>query len=247
MTLVKALVLPPGFQLVLALAGLILFIRWRRTGFLLIVVAFVSLYALSIVPVSKALLMGLEVHPPLSDAVEAGTHQAIVVLGGGRYPDAPEYSGDTVNSGVLERLRYAAVLGNNTGLPILVSGGAREPERDPEAVLMNRVLEESFGILVDWMETHSRNTVENAEYSARLLKDVDIDRIFLVTHASHMPRAVWAFEREGMEVTPAPTAYASYKLDAQRLPWFIPSIDALNGSHRALYEYFAMWWYRLRY
>lgn len=247
MMLVKALVLPPGFQIVLALAGLLLLLRFRRSGISLVVLSLVSLYLFSIVPVARALLMGLEIHPPLHDEIPADVNQAIVVPGGGRYTEAPEYRGDTVGVHTLERLRYAAVLRERSGLPILVSGGSPAREGVPEAMLMSRTLEQSFAVQPDWTETRSRNTAENAEYSARILQENDINRIVLVTHASHMRRAVWAFETAGLEVTPAPTAYAYYKLNDPRLPWFVPSMDALNGSHRALYEYFGMWWYRLRY
>ncbi len=247
MSLVKALVLPPAFQIVLALVGLILFLRYRRTGISLIALSLASLYLFSIVPVARALLMGLEIHPPLHDEIMTDVNQAIVVPGGGRYTEAPEYGGDTVGVHTLERLRYAAVLLERTGLPILVSGGSPTAEGVPEATLMSRALEQSFAVQADWTETRSRNTAENAEYSARILQEEDVNRIVLVTHASHMRRAVWAFEKTGLEVIPAPTAYVTYKLNDQRLPWFIPSMDALNGSHRALYEYFGFWWYRLRY
>jgi uncharacterized SAM-binding protein YcdF (DUF218 family) len=247
MALLKALVLPPAFQFLLIIAGGLLLLRWRRTGIALIGAALVSLYLLSIVPVSKALLLALEVTPPLSETVAAGRHQAIVVLGGGCYPDAPEYGGDTVSAATLERLRYAAELRRRTGLPILVSGGALVQRRVPEAELMQHTLVEDFDAAAEWLETRSRNTAGNAEFSARILREQDTDRVFLVTHAAHMPRAVRAFERAGLAVTPAPTAYLSYKLEQPRVPWFVPTLEALNGSHAALYEYLGLAWYRLRY
>jgi len=247
MTLVKALILPPALQIVFALAGFILLVRYRRSGYFLIAVAFASLYLFSIVPVARALLKGLEIHPPLTDEIRFDDRRAIVVPGGGRYAGAPEYRGDTIGAHTLERLRYAALLSQRSELPVLVSGGPAGPEAVPEAVLMSRVLEQDFAVQTDWTETRSRNTAENAEYSAPVLQRAGIERIVLVTHASHMPRAMWAFEKAGLKVTPAPAAYVSYKLNDQRLPWFVPSMDALNGSYRALYEYFGLWWYRLRY
>lgn len=246
MAVIKALVLPPTFQLVLVVVGFVLMLRWRKIGSLLIVISLISLYLLSIVPVSKALLVSLEIHPPLNDRVAAADRGAIVVLAGGRYLGAPEYDGDTVSASTLERLRYAAALAEKTDLPILVSGGAVYDGMIPEATLMNRVLEQGFGTSAEWMEIRSRNTAENAEYSARILQDNDIDNIFLVTHAVHMRRSVRVFENAGLEVTPAPTAYRLYKLDQPALPWFIPNIGALNGSHAALYEYFGLLWYSIK-
>lgn len=247
MEIIKELVLPPGLPLLLALIGLGLTLRWRRTGLVLAAGAVFSLYLLSLVPVSKALLVDLETAPPLPESVKASGYGAIVVLGAGRYPDAPEYSGDTVSAAGLERLRYAARLRRETGLPLLVSGGSVYGGRIPEAVLMNRVLQQDLGGGAAWLETASTNTMENAEYSARLLQKQHISRIYLVTHAVHMRRALWAFERQGLNVTPAPTVHGRYRLNEVPVPWFIPTLQALTWSRLALYEELGMLWYDLRY
>jgi uncharacterized SAM-binding protein YcdF (DUF218 family) len=245
--IIKELVLPPGLPLLLAIIGLAVGLRWRRTGLALAVFAIFSLYLLCLVPVSKALLVSLESASPLPESVSARGYGAIVVLGAGRYPDAPEYSGDTVSAAGLERLRYAAWLRRRTGLPLLVSGGTVYGNRPPEAVLMNRVLQQDLGGGAAWLETASTNTMENAEYSARLLHQHGVSSIYLVTHAVHMRRAVWAFERQGLSVTPAPTVYGRYRLTEVPVPWFIPTLQALMWSRQALYERLGMLWYHFRY
>jgi len=247
MDIIKELVLPPGFELVLALAGLFLMLRWRRTGASLLIFAVLSLYLLSLVPVSQAMLINLESWPPLPQTVSADGYGAIVVLGAGRYPDAPEYFHDTVNATALERLRYAARLRRKTGLPLLVSGGTVHGEATPEASIMNRVLAQDYGGAARWLETESRNTMQNAIYSSRILRHEGIRRIYLVTHAVHMRRAMWAFRRQGMQVTPAPTVYGMYRLHAVHTPWFIPTMLALDWSRRALYEHLGMLWYEIKY
>ena len=112
---------------------------------------------------------------------------------------------------------------------------------------MNRVLEQDFGGGAAWLETVSTNTMENAAYSARLLQHHGVSRIYLVTHAVHMRRAVWAFRRQGLSVTPAPTVYGMYRLDEVTVPWFIPTLQALDWSRLALHEHLGMLWYSLRY
>jgi len=247
MDMVKALVLPPGLLLLLAFLGLLLYLHWRRTGMVLLVIAVLSLYLLSLPPVSRALLARLEFYPPLPQAVSAAGHGAIVVLGAGRYPHAPEYHRDTVNAVGLERLRYAARLRRSTGLPLLVSGGGVDGDWPPEAEVMNRVLQADFGGGANWLETLSKNTLQNADYSAQILRGHGIHSIYLVTSAVHMRRAVWAFQRQGLTVTPAPTVYGKDSLDAIHTPWFIPVMPALIWSRRALYEDLGMLWYDLRY
>ena len=247
MEILKELLLPPGLPLLLAFIGLGLALHWRRAGLVLAAGAVVSLYLLSLVPVSKALLTHLEAIPPLPESVSASGYGAIVVLGAGVYPEAPEYLRDTVSAAGLERLRYAARLRRKTGLPLLVSGGSAYDGRTPEAVLMNRVLQQDLGGGAAWLETASTNTMENAEYSARLLQQHHINRIYLVTHAVHMRRALWAFERQGLDVTPAPTVYGGYRLNETPVPWIIPTLRALTWSRLALYEQLGMLWYDLRY
>ena len=58
-----------------------------------------------------------------------------------------------------------------------------------------------------WLQTESRNTYEDAVYSARLLKDKGVRRILLVTSAWHMPRSLGLFQAQGLEVVPLPVDF----------------------------------------
>ena len=119
----KAFVLPPGLNLAGILIGLLVLKHHRRVGVALMVFSTVSLYLLALPVVARGLSAQIEIFPALSMTGGAQSAQAIVVLGAGRYPDAPEYGGDTVSSSALQRLRYAARLHGETKLPILVTGG----------------------------------------------------------------------------------------------------------------------------
>jgi uncharacterized SAM-binding protein YcdF (DUF218 family) len=189
---------------------------------------------LSLPVVGNTLLASLDRYPPISEQ-QLKNAQAIVILGGGVYRNAPEYGGDTVGRSVLERLRYGARLAKGSKLPVLVTGGAPLGTR-PEAELIRDALEGDFGVGVRWVETASRNTSENASGSAPLLKRAGITRIALVTHSWHLPRAVPLFEREGFLVLPAPTSFATE-------PWseaqsFLPGDG--SESRQALREYLGL-------
>ena len=239
------LVLPPGINIVVAFAGLWLHRWWPRLGMWVVVVAVFSLYLLSTTLVSGWLIRGLEVHPTV-DAAQLSTHaDAIVVLGGGTYRDAPEYGGDTVSTATLTRVRYAAYLHRKSGLPLMVTGGVVD-QRSSEADLMAAVLRSELRVPVSWVERRSRNTQQNAELSKPVLRQAGVERVALVTHAWHMPRAVEAFQRQGLQVIPAPIEFRGH-LPRRWSRLLLPQSFALQASTAALHEYLGRLWYRLRY
>ena len=246
--LLEALLMPPAPNLLGLALGLLLLGRRPRLGRWLIGASALLLYLASIPALVHPVVNWADSRlPPISPADLAGV-QAIVVPGAGRREHALEYGadGDTVSRIVMERLRYAAWLHRRTGLPVLVSGG-RVFEKEPhsEAELMAGFLRE-LGVEARWQEGRSRTTWENAVFSTELLRADGIGRIALVTHGLHMPRALWAFRRQGLEVIPAPTVVR----DAEPLGGvadFIPGADALEDLVDVLHEWLGLLWYRLRY
>lgn len=86
--------------------------------------------------------------------------------------------------------------------------------------------------------------LENARYSYRLLQPAGIKRIYLVTHAWHMPRSAKAFESAGFELIPAPTRFAS-NYDGNLLE-FLPTAYGMKYSQDFMHEIIGMLWYRLK-
>lgn len=240
---IAAFLLPPLNLLLLALAGLLLWHKRPRIARTLLGCTVILLWLLSTPFLADVLLHTLEV-PPLSLTDKPNAADAIVVLGGGTYFNAPEYGNDTVGNASLERIRYAAKLYKITGKPILLTGGTPLGNRISEAALMKSVLEQEFDTPVKWVEDKSDNTLENARYSYHLLQQSGIKRIYLVTHAWHMPRSLSVFQAVGFEVIPAPTAYTTrYKTN---LMTFMPNADALVASRIYLHEIIGILWYRLK-
>ncbi|MFT7885251.1 YdcF family protein, partial [Salmonella enterica] len=77
-----------------------------------------------------------------------------------------------------------------------------------EAEQMKSALRD-FGVSAKWIESDSRNTLENARQTRKTLKQAGIERVYIVTHAWHMPRAKMAFQNAGLQVVPAATAYTT--------------------------------------
>ena len=239
---VAALLMPPGILVVALLAAVLL--QWRRPRLArgLVLFALIALYALSIPLLASHLLRMLEAEP--RDPVADRSGQAIVVLGGGTILGAPEYAGDTVNSLTLVRLRYASGLYRAIKKPVLTSGGAPRGGSSPEARLMRQVLQVEFHAPVQWVEDGSRNTLENARGSYQILNAAGINRVYLVTHAWHMPRARFAFESVGFSVIAAPTGYTTR--GTFTVFDFMPNAQALRNSSWFFHEVLGLGWYHLK-
>jgi uncharacterized SAM-binding protein YcdF (DUF218 family) len=234
--LLAALVLPPTGPLLLAVAGALMLRRRPRTGRALVWAGLVILLALSLSPVSD-LLLRLANDSPAVRLEDARTAQAVVILGGGVRREALEYGGDTLGRLSIERVRYGAKIARETGLPVLVSGGSVWGDTATEASLMRAALEEEFNVPVRWAEDRSRNTHENAQLSAAILKRDGVKRVVLVIHGFDIRRARAEFVAAGLEVVPAPTQIPNFSI-AGPLD-FVPSVAALQGSYYALYELLA--------
>lgn len=246
----RGLILPPASLFLLILIGLALWRRCPRTGRSLAATGLAALALLSMTAVADLFVSPLErMTRPLHAPERAGA-QAIVVLAAGRLRGAPEYGGrDIPDYTALARLRYAAHLQRRTDLPLLVSGGTIGKPRAGErpyslADAMAVALREDFGVPVRWVEARSRDTAENAAYSAALLRQGEVRRILLVTDAMHMARARAAFERAGLEVVDAPTMF--FTGQARSIHAWVPSAEGLRRSWYAMYELIGITWYRLR-
>ena len=232
---VAAIVLVPPVNLVaLALVGVLLRRRWLAG------ISLVLALLLALPLVAGTLLTGLETGwPPPAGPPP----QAIVILGGdlralaGTPADAP-------GALTLARLRAGAALARATHLPILVTGGIVDPDGPPVAVVMATSLARDFATPARWVEPASRDTWENARFSAKLLHAAGIDRVYVVTHAWHMRRALIAFAGTGLAVTPAPLAFDR---TPRLVPGaFVPRVGAWRESYYALHEWIGYAWYALR-
>ena len=109
---------------------------------------------------------------------------------------------------------------------------------------MKQALERDFQVPVQWVESISNNTFESARLSRHVLESAGVRRIYLVTHAWHMPRSRLAFEYAGLDVIPAPTGYTSrFKPTALD---YLPNADALLNSKFYFHEVIGIGWYHLR-
>jgi uncharacterized SAM-binding protein YcdF (DUF218 family) len=245
---IEAFVMPHGINILLFGLGLFLLKHRKRLAFTIISISLATLYICSVPYTARAIFDLLESYPALSENdLRESDAQAIVVLGAGRHTNAPEYSGDVVPGGGLQRLRYAVYLHKKTGLPILLCGGRPFGEKTSEAYLMKKAINEYFHINDVWIEENSRNTAESAIYAKLKLEEKGINHIFLVSHAIHMPRAVDIFRKAGLKVTPAPTIFSVTGAQSRGILDWLPSAAALSDTTAGLHEILGKIWYSIRY
>ncbi len=245
--IIKTLILPPGINIVFLLLGYFLINHFRKLAKLMIFISFITLYLFSTNYISRQLAGLVETTAHLPPAISAETdRQAIVILGGGRYVSMREYGKPVPHSVVLERLRYAMHIQRQTDLPILITGGRVFPTDQSEAEIMNQTLIDDFQFKASWLEEESRNTAQNAENSFEILNKESIDRIYLVTHASHMKRATDIFTNKGFDVIPAPTIFLSTGTNMPIFMQWLPKSRSLDTSKNILHEMIGQWWYKAR-
>lgn len=232
--LLSLLVLPPA--LFIGLFLLIALLCNKRHVSLLAMTGALSLYLLSVEPTKDMLLRPLERPYPVPTSLEV---DAVVVLGGGSYRTG------ILKEDSMKRLLTGFLLHRRHGLPVILSGGS-PPGRLPEAEVMKQLMEELGADREKiFTEVRSRDTYENALYVKELCKEKSFKRVALVTSAYHMPRAVEAFQRVGLEVVPYPT---DFKQDRKyNFYSFLPRMSVLSDSYKALREHLGMLVYRALY
>ncbi len=246
--LFAALALPPVPLLLLALWGAWRTARQRLLGATLLGVSVVLLWLSHCAASGHWLSRGL-LNPPTAMSAERiaalraqaakNKTTAIVVLGSGAEPLAPEYGVSNLSAASIERLRYGVWLARATGLPLGFSGGVGwgAARSQSEAQVAERIAKDEFNSPLRWAEGESRDTRENAMHSIALLRRAGITHIVLVTHDWHMPRALRDFQRaatEGVTIEAAPMGLAT-RAQLPSLAW-LPSGEGMLHVRRVLRE-----------
>lgn len=235
---IDALLLPPGLFFILALIGLLL--AFTRFGRLLLFVSVIFLYLLSTPWLASRLISPLEQQYPAITPRALGTSNVdvLVLLGGGYFGESVEYADTAIGPYFAERLRYTAWLANQTGLPVIVSSGKSDA---PAAA---RILESQYGVESVAVDDRSWNTLDNAANTAELASQLGYDRVAVITHGWHMPRAIWSFRKAGLDALPAPMGLTHSISEPDKIRSWYPYSIALQRSDKAIHEYAGLMWYR---
>lgn len=237
---ITATILLPFNILILWLFSLICFgFKWKKLGYLSTFVGITILYLFSIPYTSYKLQASLTMENTLT-IDDYKSAQAIILLGNGLRGSQELFGKLTAGGTALERMRYAAFLQKETGLPLLITGNS--PSNVSEAAIMKKELEQFFYIPTQWLEEKATTTAENAKFSKNILAKEGINKVILVTNQWHMQRAKLLFEKEGFDVLPANVGEGeipnNYKFNAF---YFTPQSNALHNNMLVIREWLGYW------
>lgn len=171
-----------------------------------------------------------------------------IVLGGGVYYDTET---DVVTYGG-NADRYLGVLRpyhENRITKVLVSGGGANylAQNVKEGEMLKRLYMlcnvDSADILV---EDRSLNTYQNALYSKPILESLGEEKFLLITSASHMPRAVACFEKQGINVVPHPVMKSVGKRRYEIDHLLVPRIMNFHKWSALIHEWIGFASYKVR-
>lgn len=217
---------PVPLLLLLALAGAILASgRFARFGRWLAIGSALALLVITLTPIGRLLIAPLEDRFPLPPADLAAPY-GIVILGGSIKGDESATRGEAsfdegervVDAAMLARRYPEARVVFTGGNGSLIYGGENPEAKEAKKLLVELGVDPSRVTL----EEKSRNTDENARFTAAMVHPQPGQRWLLVTSGFHMPRSMGLFEKAGFDVVAYPVAFRTLG-PGQPLLW---SLDA---------------------
>lgn len=243
---ISQLAYPVGLTSVCLLLALFAWLLNRKIALRIFLLSGATVFFLSSnLWASKQLMHSLENQHPQQPIANIPIADAILVLGGGlRLPIPPRQHAQLVSAS--DRYWHATRLFKADKAPkIILSGGNIYEQQGFKG--------ESYyaaQLLLQWgipesailFEDSSRTTKQNAEHSAKLLKQHNIKSVLLVTSGFHMPRSMQLFTNTHPDIQFIPTSSDTIVANVN-YPFFynlLPNANALATTTTALHEYYGM-------
>ena len=246
-SLLANLIIPLDLCIALLVLGAVLrLLRLRRAGNFAVIFGLAWALAWSL-PITSIWLGGaLEQRYPHLTPTAAPKAEAIVVLGGNIAHGRSNWFLPLDKETAVERMDVAIDLYEaGRASKIVLSGGALTGDVSEARSIAHRMLQNGIPKEALILENSSRTTHENATLTEDELELHDIHSVLLVTSALHMPRAMAAFAKQGVQAVAAPTpAQIALPADGSISPW-MPNQRAFEASRAIIKEYAGLlvyWW-----
>jgi uncharacterized SAM-binding protein YcdF (DUF218 family) len=237
-------IMPFSIVLLLCFISLILLIREKKQTLAkwTLGLSLLSLYALSTSYVADAIMAPLEYRYPAYKQLPNQPLSYIVVLGCGHTRSKILPSSTFLYPCSQVRLHEALRLYQlNPGAKIVFTGKSSNPSSPNEtlaATMAEFALEVGIKAQDIIIESRPSDTIEEVALVSQLIADAPSA---VVTSAAHIPRAMLLFERQGIDITPAPTDYyVHFRIKQPHLIYFMPLVLNLTKVDKAFHEYYGL-------
>jgi len=242
------LIIPLNLCVTLMVIAVVLYMfRRRKTAFILACLAVIWGMFWSL-PASSLWAGGrLEQLYPYLPPADLPAAQAIVVLGGNTAGARINWFEPYNRRKVFTRTDSAAELYDAKRAPlILLSGAAFEGKLSEAQTMAIALKKQGIPDSALILETDSTNTHENAVFSATKLKELGLTRVLLVTSALHMPRAMAAFRKQGIDPIAAPSPPQIVVPEDPAFSFWLPNMRSFDAARSIIKEYVGLIVYWLR-
>jgi uncharacterized SAM-binding protein YcdF (DUF218 family) len=222
------------------------FTKKQKVGKRLVTLAGVLIFLFGSPYFSGLLLRPLESrYPPL--AIKAGNGASlglsevkfIVVLGGGvSYDNTHPDRFQLTEASILRLMEGVRVSRDLNGCKLIFSGGPGRGGVISTAQAMAQLAQElGVGRQYVILEPQVRDTEEEAMQIGPIVRG---QPFILVTEASHMPRAMALFRKQGTHPVADPIDFRASPDEPTMMNTVFPNAAAFYGSERAIYEYLGL-------
>ncbi len=218
-------------------------INTLASGATLALTAILILLAAATLPLGMLLIAPLENRFPLPPP-DLPPPEGIIVLGGAINDHASAARQETIFDEGGERLTEAVVLAKRYPQARLVytSGSSSFTGATSTEALQARKFMSQMGIAPErvMIEDKSRNTDENARFTAAIVHPEPSQRWMVVTSAFHMPRAMGLFEKAGFHPVAYPVAFRTLGRWRDDLTLSFEPVRNLRIFELALHEWIGL-------
>jgi uncharacterized SAM-binding protein YcdF (DUF218 family) len=242
------LLYPPGLcVLLIALAVLMIVLKFRWTGIALVVVGLTWVIAWSL-PITSLYLGGrLESQHPYKLPRDLPRADVIVIFGGNTQANRANWFEPYNRETAVDRIDLAQALYLAGRAPrILISGSALDGKVSEAQMIARLLRQRGIPDSAILLENNSRNTYENARFTDIIMRGQKLKSALLVTSALHMPRAAASLQKRGIQVTAASGA-PQIVLPLKNPPeLWRPHVRSLEASRTIIKEYLGLFGYWVR-
>lgn len=219
-------------------------LKWCLTSRILYIISIILFLAIGCGPVPAWLLGYLQSAYDVKPMIEWDKRNAIVLLGAG--------TEKIVSTGLIEpgifsygRIVEAAILYNDcrkteANCKIIVSGGDPQHNGSSEASVYKSTLIQIGVDATDiFLESDSKNTWQNAQFTSVMLRQYDANRVFLVSSSVHLRRSMLYFTHFGIDPIPVRADYLRVILSLLPLSYNLEIMDFTIHEYGGIARYHA--------